>query len=366
MAQKIDRDVSRFKQIVRGRIKQDLRKYVSHGEMIGKRGKDLVSIPLPQLDIPHFRYGDKDNGGVSSGDGEIGQPIGPGDEEGQGQAGNRPGAHILEVDVSLDELAQILGDELELPNIEPKGQANIVQNKDRYTGISTSGPDSLRHFKRTYKRALRRQIASDSYRPEAPVIVPIREDQRYRSSKTVHLPEARAVVLYMMDVSGSMGDEQKEIVRIESFWIDTWLRSQYEGIETRYIIHDVDAREVDQHTFFHTRESGGTMISSAYKQCHEIIEEDYPASEWNIYALHFSDGDNWGDDDRECLRILNDCVLSKANLFGYSQVSSPYGSGRFIDEMRALHSETENVAISEIPDREGILDSIKTLLGKGR
>ncbi len=71
----------------------------------------------------------------------------------------------------------------------------------------------------------------------------------------------------MMDVSGSMGDEQKEIVRIESFWIDTWLRKQYKGLETRFIIHDAVAREVDRDTFFHTRESGGTMISSAYKLC---------------------------------------------------------------------------------------------------
>ena len=69
----------------------------------------------------------------------------------------------------------------------------------------------------------------------------------------------------MMDVSGSMGDEQKEIVRIESFWIDAWLQSQYKGLESRYIIHDAVAREVDRETFFHTRESGGTMISSAYK-----------------------------------------------------------------------------------------------------
>src|SRR5206468_10715821 len=70
----------------------------------------------------------------------------------------------------------------------------------------------------------------------------------------------------------SMGDEQKEIVRIESFWIDTWLRSNYKGLETRYIIHDAVAREVDRETFFHTRESGGTMISSAYKLCKELID----------------------------------------------------------------------------------------------
>ena len=367
MVQKIERDVRRFKQIVRGRIRQDLRKYLSHGEMIGKRGQDLVSIPLPQLDIPHFRYGDRGNGGVSSGDGEIGQPVGRGQEqEGRGKAGSSPGGHILEVDVSLEELAEILGEVLELPRIEPKGSANIVHRKDRYTGISPTGPESLRHFKRTYKRALKRQISSSTYSPEAPLVVPIREDQRYRSWKTVREPQAKAVVFYMMDVSGSMGDEQKEIVRIESFWIDTWLRSQYEGIESRYIIHDAQAREVDQDTFFHTRESGGTVISSAYRLCRKLIEEEYPAADWNLYALHFSDGDNWGEDDDACMSVLEEGLLPVLNLFGYCQVISPYGSGRFLEEIRAGHTTTDNVALAEVADREGILDSIKALLGKGR
>jgi len=95
------------------------------------------------------------------------------------------------------------------------------------------------------------------YDPERPVIVPVQEDKRYRSWKQKAVPKSTAVIIYMMDVSGSMGNEQKEIVRIESFWIDTWLRSQYREIETRYIVHDATAREVDQHTFFHIREAGG-------------------------------------------------------------------------------------------------------------
>ena len=138
----------------------------------------------------------------------------------------------------------------------------------------------------------------------------------------------------MMDVSGSMGDEQKEIVRIESFWINAWLKSQYEGIETRYIVHDATAREVDEHTFFHTRESGGTMISSAYRLAASILEADYPSSEWNIYPFHFSDGDNWSvDDTRACIQILKEQLIPVSNQFSYGQVESPYGSGQFIRDL---------------------------------
>ena len=369
MSQKIDLDHGRFRQIIRGKIKRDLRKYISQGEMIARKGKDQVSIPLPQVELPRFRLGGKQQGGVGQGDGDVGDVIGKGDERpGEGQeAGDRPGEHMLEVEVSLGELAEILGEELELPRIEPKGAERIVSYKDRYTGIRSTGPESLRHFRRTYKQALRRQIATGTYNPDNPVIVPIREDRRYRSWKSIPEPQSNAVIIYMMDVSGSMGDEQKEIVRIESFWLDTWLRSQYQGIESRYIIHDAMAKEVDRDTFFSTRESGGTMISSAYKLCANIMAAEYPADQWNIYPFHFSDGDNWSvDDTKTCITLLRDKILPSANLFCYGQVESPYGSGQFIKDLHQHFTDDEQVITSEIKNKDAIMDSIRDFLGKGR
>jgi len=368
LALKIKQDHARFKNIVRGRIKQNLKKFIQKGEMLGRRGRDQITIPLPSIDIPHFRYGHKQQGGVGQGDGDVGTVLAPGAvEPGTGEAGEGEGEHTLEVDVSFDELADMLGEELELPRIQPKGSDRVVASKIRYSGINTIGPESLRHFKRTYKQALRRQIASGTYNPARPIIIPTREDRRYRSWKQRPLPENNAAILYMMDVSGSMGDEQKEIVRIESFWIDTWLRSQYRGVACRYIIHDAVAREVDRETFFHTRESGGTMISSAYKLCQEMIEQEYDPSAWNIYPFHFSDGDNWSaDDTRTCLEILTQHVLPKVNLFCYGQVESPYGSGQFIKDLREGLPEAPNLALSEIADKDAIYGSIKDFLGKGK
>ncbi len=368
MALKIKQDQARFRDIVRGRIKQNLKKYVQKGELIGKKGKDFITIPVPTIDIPHFRYGEKQQGGVGQGDGEPGDPLSQGDPQpGSGGAGSEEGQHILEVDVPLEELADILGEELALPRIKPKGKDRIVSTRIKYSGISPSGPESLRHFKRTYKQALRRQIASGSYNWKRPVIVPVREDRRYRTWKQVPLPETNAVVIYMMDVSGSMGDEQKEIVRIESFWIDTWLRKHYKGLETRYLIHDAVAREVDRDTFFHTRESGGTMISSAYRLAVDIIDGEYHPSSWNVYPFHFSDGDNWSaDDTRVCVEILQQKILPAVNLFCYGQVESPYGSGQFIKDLKEAVGERENVALSEIADKDAIYGSIKSFLGTGK
>ncbi len=180
--------------------------------------------------------------------------------------------------------------------------------------------------------------------------------------------ENSAVIIYMMDVSGSMGDEQKEIVRTEAFWIDTWLRSQYKGIETRYIIHDASAREVDEDTFYRTRESGGTLISSAYKMAEKMIETDYPPTDYNIYLFHFSDGDNWsGEDTKLCLDMMETSLLPKVNAFCYGQVESRYGSGQFFkDLIEHFGGDHETVILSRIENKEGILASIKEFLGKGK
>ncbi|HEX7836294.1 MAG TPA: DUF444 family protein, partial [Kofleriaceae bacterium] len=101
MSQKIDLDHGRFRQIIRGKIKQNLRKYISQGEMIAKKGKDRVAIPLPSVDIPHFKHGDKQQGGVGQGDGQVGDSLGgDGDQApGKGEAGDRPGDHLLDIEV---------------------------------------------------------------------------------------------------------------------------------------------------------------------------------------------------------------------------------------------------------------------------
>lgn len=365
----IREDQNRFRDIVRGKIKENFKEYVTHGEMIGKRENDYVKIPVPYIDIPRFKYGPKQKGGVGQGEGKPGDQVGKGGQQqkpGAGQAGSDPGEHQIEVDISFEELADILGEQLELPRIQPKG-SKIASDKNRYSGLAPVGPEGLRHFKSSYKRALKRYIASGAYNPDDPVIIPVRGDYRYRSTKLTQKPQANAVVIYIMDVSGSMGNEQKEIVRLESFWINAWLKKHYRGLETRFIIHDATAREVDEDTFFRTSESGGTLISSAYKLCREIIQRDYPPSEWNIYPFHFSDGDNWsGDDTRLCMKILKESLLPWVNFFGYGQVESKYGSGQFFKDLEKEFPSDEKLVMSKVKNKDAILGSIKEFLGKGR
>lgn len=363
----IDQDHQRFRQIVKGKIRDDLRKFITRGELIGKEGKHLISIPVHGIDIPHFRYGDN-HGGVGAGEGDEGQVVGQGQDGGNaGQGGEQPGQHLLEVEVSLEELADILGEELRLPRIEPKGRKQITSQRDKYSGIRRVGPESLRHFKRTYREALKRQIMLGLYDPANPVIVPIKNDKRFRSWKEVLAPQSNAVIIYMMDVSGSMGDEQKELVRIEAFWIDTWLRRNYKGIESRYIVHDVAAREVDKATFYHLREDGGTKISSAFKCAKQLLAAHYDPNEWNLYLFHFSDGDNCSESDsRDCCRLLAEGLLPQVNLFGYCQVASAYGSGNFINVLHEQLAGKENLVTNRVNSKEDIYESIKGFFSKGK
>jgi sporulation protein YhbH len=368
MTRAIDRDNQRFKEIVRGKVRGNLKKYITHGEVLGKQGREVVSIPVPNIEIPRFRHGQKGSGGIGQGDGDVGQPIGRGqdDGDGHGEAGDAPGQHIREAELTIDELAQMLGEELKLPKIEPKGQNTIKSIKTKYDSIRQTGPDSLRHFKRTYKRALRRLMSSNLYDPKQPIVIPTREDERFRAWNENPEPQANAAIVYIMDVSGSMTDEQKEIVRTEAFWIDTWLKSQYDGVQRRYVVHDAVAHEVDEDTFYRTRESGGTRISSAYVKSRAIIERDFPPSDWNIYVFQFSDGDNWGEDNTQCLKALQEFFLTTCNLVCYGQVESPYGSGDYLRELRKIAGNWENLVLSEIKDKDGIYDSIRTFLGKGK
>ena len=363
-------DHARFKKIIKGKIRDNLKKYVSRGEMPIPKGNGEFKVPMPSINTPQFRFRDKSQGGSGQGEGKPGDPVDGQDGEGGDpkKAGEEAGDKQLDVEMSLDELAGILGDELALPKIEPKGKKNMQSTVNRYTSIGTQGPSSLKHYKRSYKEALKRQITMDTYDHENPIVIPIKSDMRYRAPNTKTEFENSAVVIYMMDVSGSMGDEQKEIVRTESFWINLWLKSQYKDIEIRYIIHDATAKEVEEEVFFKTRESGGTLISSALKLCNEIIQSDYNSEEWNIYPFHFSDGDNWSTEDTNtCLDIIKNDLLPNSNVFCYGQVESRYGSGQFYkDLVSAFGVESEDVILSKIKNKEAILGSIKDFLGKGK
>ena len=178
--------------------------------------------------------------------------------------------------------------------------------------------------------------------------------------------ESNAVVLCIMDTSGSMDTMKKYLARSFFFLLYQFICTKYRNVEIVFIAHHTEANEVTEEEFFHKGESGGTFISSGYQKALDIIVERYHPSLWNIYAFHFSDGDNWSaDDTRTCVTLLKGEILPKVNQFAYGQVESPYGSGQFIKDLREAFDGVENVALSEIANKDAIYNSIKDFLGKG-
>lgn len=347
-AHRISRDLNKFNDLVKGKIKNNLRKFMSQEEIIGKKGKDTFSIPLPTITIPKFTFGNNSGIGQSGGDGSK-------------DAGKDPADHPLEAEVSLDQMADLLGEELKLPKIKPKGQKIIVESK-KYTGVKKIGPESLRSFKTTYKAALRRALMAGDYDPDNPILLPIKDDRRYKSSEPLYKPQSRAIILYLMDISGSMGAEEKMKARLCSFWVETWLKKNYSLSEFRYIVHDTVAKEVNQEDFYRIRESGGTKISSAFELAKSIIDKDYASNDSNIYIFQYSDGDDWSPESSEEAITIIKSLLPRVNQINYCQVKE--GNGYYLNAIES--HKLENLVSYKVKDRDNIYDAIKAFFKEGR
>ena len=343
----IERDLLRFKEIVRGEVKKRAREFLTREELFGQVEGGVVSIPLPQLEVPKIVYGEP------LGEGPLG--VGPGAE------GLGPGGHIPVAELELEEFLDLMGEALRLPRLRPKGEGEVTEEAFRYTTIARKGPRGLRHVRRTLKESLKRSLLSGEYREEEPRLVPEREDLRYKAPKAKPRPHAQAVVLFALDVSGSMREEELRLVKTLSFWITLWIRRHFPKLERRYLLHDAEAWEVSEEEFFRAREGGGTRLSSALLLAEEILKA-YPEAFYNRYLYHFSDGENWQGDTPLALEVL-DRLLPGLALYGYAQVQGPYGQGRFLSELEEALGEREELRAVEVRGREDLPPALRRLLG---
>lgn len=361
MPGRINQDEKDFLDIVRGKWRKDLLRYLQKGQITIMGPGRGVAIPVESIEIPHLHFSpipndaevqdseydgeESDIGpdlGVGQGPGKPGADLGPaqpggsdgndkgegdGEESGERSAGMGRGPEIIEIEVPPEEFYELFKEVLELPNIKPKGEKQIKTEAHKYTDIRTTGPDSLLHKKRTYKQALKRTIAEGTYNPKSPKIIPYREDKRYRIPDLVKKPQNNAVIINMMDVSGSMSRDDRAVVRYFCALCEFWLMCNYDGMETVWIIHDGEADRVSKEVFFSTQRGGGTVISSAHKKMLEVIHDEYPPSQWNIYPFYHSDGFNIGgvgdfDDDQVCRDLIRNKILPTVNQYTHCEVNA--------------------------------------------
>ena len=316
-------DQARHNERVKDAIKGNLGQVVGEESLITSDGKKIVKVPIRSLDLPRFRFdrGRKDHVGQGQGDSKVGDVLGqearPGQGPGRGkQAGDQPGVDYYEAEITVDELAALVFEDLGLPFLQPKGRALVPSEHVRFNEVRRTGPLSNLDKRRTIKENLLRNARAG----RSGFGGLTNDDLRFKTWERDVREECNAVVIAMRDVSGSMGEFEKYITRSFYFWMTRFLRTRYQQVEIVFITHHTEAKEVDEDTFFNLGESGGTKVSSAYQLAADICDQRYPTTEWNIYPFHFSDGDNWGEvDNQRCLDLVS-ALLERSNAFGYGEI----------------------------------------------
>ena len=320
-------DQQRHMDKIKDAIKNNLPDIISEESIITSDGKDVIKIPIRSLDEYKIRYNHDKSKHVGQGDGDsnVGDVIARSpDQKGQGkgpgkgkEAGDEAGVDYYEAEVELADIENILFTELELPNLKAKEQKEITTSDIEFNDVRKKGLMGNIDKKRTILTALKRNATEGK-----PTIAPIlNDDLRFKTWNDVVKPESNAVVLAMMDTSGSMGHFEKYVSRSFFFWMTRFLRSKYETVEIEFIAHHTRAKVVTEEEFFSKGESGGTICSSAYIKALELIEEKYHPAKYNIYPFHFSDGDNLSSDNPHCLKLVEE-IMDVANMFGYGEVNA--------------------------------------------
>jgi sporulation protein YhbH len=331
-------DQTRHQQKVREAIKQNLPDLVTEENIVTSHNKQIIKVPIRSLDEYRFRFNHNKSKHVGQGDGDskVGDVLGvdpssaaPGKGEG---AGDQPGEDYFEAEVSMEELQAMLFEELELPYMEQKQKDNLQTQEIQFNDIRKKGIMSNIDKKRTIMENLRRNANSGN--PGIHHISP--DDLRFKTWDEVIVPHSNALILAMMDTSGSMGSFEKYIARSFFFWMTRFLRTKYEKVEIIFIAHHTEAKEVTEEEFFTKGESGGTICSSAYVKALDIIDRRYPPSHYNIYPFHFSDGDNLTSDNERCVKLIEK-LLERCNMFGYGEVNQYNRSSTLMSAYRHIH-----------------------------
>lgn len=355
----------RFLRRVRAELKQSIQEQIRTGKIADVDGEHAVSMPAKGTSEPSFRDA-KDSGRrqyVMPGN----KRFAPGDrmpKPGQGGgSGSSPGLHSSEDDfrfvLSREEVLDLFFEDLELPDMVKLNLKEILAFKPRRAGFSASGSPTninvgrtmrnshgrriaLRRPKREELDAIMRELATlESDRPDTTArqrIATLRAeldrlerrrrviafvdpvDIRFNRFDAQPVPNANAVMFCLMDVSGSMGEREKDLAKRFFVLLHLFLKRRYDRTEIVFIRHTHEAQEVDEETFFYSTQSGGTVVSTALEEMHRIIKQRYPSREWNIYAAQASDGDNLATDSESCFAKMDGEIMRLCQYFAYVEI----------------------------------------------
>jgi len=367
-------DRRRHRQLVEKSIKENLGEILSEESIIGQSKDKKIKIPIKGLKEYEFIFG-KNKGGVGSGDGSekrdqiIGKEKAEGDGKGGTKAGDKEGEDIYETEITLEDALNYLLEDLELPEMDKQKFSEVLtENGVKRAGYQKHGINPRLAKKRTVAEKIKRQQAKNKAlmeESEGDKIerLPFKnEDLRYHRIKKVLKRESNAVILCVMDVSGSMDTTKKYLARSFFFVLSQFIQSKYSNVEVSFIAHTTVAKEVNEVDFFHKVESGGTYISSGLNKALEIIEKRYNPDNWNVYVFYVSDGDNWQEDNVKAIEAAkNICKVS--NLFGYAELMNSYYSASMKNVFDKGLTDKNFLSV-EIKEKQDLWKGLKYMLKK--
>ena len=311
-------DRKRHKQKIDKALREGIKDVVADESIIGQDGKKKIKIPVKGIREDQLIYGEnsKNKKVSSAGQKQIkkGQVVRRGQKK-RGKkpgekASDQPGEEYYEVEVTLEELAEYLFQDLELPDLERKKFKFVQDKKLRRSGFRKKGMRSRLSKKETIKRKIRRKkmaISSGTFDDSEEERFPFhKDDLKYKHMKVKKRENNSAVIFFLLDVSGSMGKEKKYIARSFYFILYQFLNYKYSNVEVVFISHSTEASEVTEDDFFKKASDGGTIMSSALELEKEIIRKRYHPASWNIYTFYSGDGDNFSFDDAKVIDLFRE------------------------------------------------------------
>jgi sporulation protein YhbH len=365
------KDSIRHDKRVKEAIRKNLKELIAEENIITSDGKKLVKIPLRYLDQYRFRFGHMGSG-AGQGPGNPGDVIARDGEhgDGDGRPGDQPGEQVYEAEISVEELTRMMLEDLALPWLEDKEQQHITTTTYTFDEVRKAGSMANLDKRRTLVENLKRHAAKGQ-----PKIGAFHDDDlRFKVWNVREEYHSNAAVYLLMDRSGSMTTEKKYIAKSFFFWLVRFLKLKYTTVDMVFIAHDTEAQIVPEKDFFTISNSGGTMCSSAYRLALEHLQHHHPKARWNTYVFHFSDGDNWEEDNPRCKEVIAQ-LLDQATMVGYGEIryrdeATFYGWVKSFDPAwSTLHKELSTIVHPRfvtvtIKQKEDVYQALQTFLGK--
>ncbi len=354
------RDALHHRERLRRKITEQLKQRIGEEDIIASGPEKKVRVPVKGTKRWQFILDRGRGKGIGQGDGQPGDVLAPSDAApGKNEAGIEPGEELYEVWLDMQDVEEMLFSELQLPRLKPKSDADISAPNTVYNQIARKGPQLDK------KATLRENLLRNAKQGRATLGGIDKPDLRFLSYREVPKPRNRAVMLLLMDVSGSMTVERKRIARLFFYWCVQFVRSRYDQTEIVFIAHTTEAREVTEEQFFNRVESGGTRVSSAFEAARELARDRYPTQDWNVYVLHVSDGDNFAADNQYTLELIRE-LTETCSLVGYLEVDPSRAGGSY--KLSALYdreaTELEGFVFATAGDDRDLWPALKRFFAK--